>query len=112
MILKDGADTMLYMDIRMFGDESYADTLFNVFKTEYESNKTKDIKIYIKCEDGVNEMRVKGGSKWTPSKVKDMVSEIAVKIKIDSLEAQKARQVQDGQKEQEVDVKVAVEVEA
>ena len=107
MILKDGRNTMLYMDIRMFADESYADTVFNVFKTEYESDKTKDIKIYIKCSDDVNEMRVKDGGKWTPHKVKEMVSEISVKIKLDSLEQE--RRVKDEVKKQ-VEKKEAVEV--
>jgi len=66
MILKDNETTMLFVDIAMFYNPDYINTLLNVFKNEYE-NGNHDIDVVIKSTDNVVKLNIRGQEHIDPT---------------------------------------------
>jgi len=81
---------MCYCDIGMFFNSSYKDTIYNVFKIEYEDEKrTLPIDVYIKCSDKVVELHKKDTEgndikQLTPEDLKEFLGDIQTKFDEDS----------------------------
>jgi len=84
ILTEENGDSMLYIDICMFSNRSYKDTLMNVYKLEYDENKNHEIFIAIKTSDSTTQLSKMGPGGYrtpylTPGELESYLDKIQTK---------------------------------
>ena len=93
MIIKDGKNTMLYVDIGMFHIPSYRHTLENVFEMEYKTNKKIDV--FIKSKDETVKLNKKNCEWIEPNDLNEFLAMIQEKYDKERNFSEEAKMVDD-----------------